>query len=343
MTRLKSASVLLLSSLTILLSLLALAQIDFQFLLFMRSVHIPVLERIGNVGNWLGGGETLIFLSVALFLIGYLWKNDTWRLAGIDGVVAHAIAGIAVQIPKHVIGRPRPRWTHQQAFEFGPSFQVGLDAFPSGHAAASFAVAAVLARYFPRGAWLWYGVALFVAMSRVIRGSHFLTDALAGAILGFIVGYVWVRPLKEWKESLLQAFPRCLPLVIIVFSMVWVACHKPDIDSVGIIMQWTGVVVCLIGIGLRITLRVKSEAAMKPPPSSFVLGTASIGFGLVMVAQSFLVAGLAVLAFLAWWLTYEEKEERVRPSRLVHESIQACMVLALMLTLREIQGLVPLL
>jgi len=311
--------------------------------LFMRSVHIPVLERIGNVGNWLGGGETLIVLCVALFLIGYLWKNETWRLAGFDGVVAHAIAGIAVQIPKHVIGRPRPRWTHQQAFEFGPSFQGGLDAFPSGHAAASFAVAAVLARYFPRGAWVWYGMALFVAMSRVIRGSHFLTDALAGATLGFIVGYVWVRPLKEWKESLLQALPRCLPLVIVVFSIVWVASHKPDIGSVGMIMQWTGVMLCLNGIGMRLFLTVKGPSKLKMLPSSLEIATVSIAFGLGMMSQSFFVVGLAVLAFLAWWLVHEEQEGWGGPSRLLNEIFHTCIVLVLMWTFHEIPGLIPLL
>ena len=341
MTRLKSASVVFLSSLTILIPLLALAQIDFQMVLFLRSVHIPVLERIGNVGNWLGGGETLIILCVALFLIGYVWKSETWRLAGLDGVVAHAIAGITVQIPKHVIGRPRPRWTHQQAFEYGPSFQGGFDAFPSGHAAASFAVAAVLARYFPRGAWVWYGAALFVAMSRVIRGSHFLTDALAGATLGFIVGYVWVRPLKEWRESLLQALSRCLPLVIVAFSIVWVACSKPVHDSAYIFMQWIGMMWCLIGVILRLNWSWSRPSVAGPVPRFFFWAPVTIGLGLAMVSQSVLIIGLVTIALLTWWLARQD-EEWWEGFPKTKEVLAAGVILGLMLTLREIQGLVPL-
>ena len=341
MTRLKSASVVLLSSLTLLIALLAFAQIDFQMVLFMRSVRIPLLEQVGNVGNMLGHGETLILLGVVLFLIGYVWKKETWRFAGIDGVVAHVIAGIAVQIPKHLIGRPRPRWSHQEAFDYGPSFQGGLDAFPSGHAAASFAVAAVMARYFPKGAWLWYGVALFVAMSRVIRGSHFLTDALAGATMGFFIGYVWARPLKVWRVSLLQALPRCLPLVIVVFSIIWVASHKPDNGSLSMIMQWTGVVCCILGFGFRVYSSVKGYSALKPLPS-FALGSTSVGIGFAMVSQSVFIAGLIALALLAWWLVYDEAQEGKGPLNTSDEIILAGIVIGVVFTLREIQGLVPL-
>ena len=340
-TRLKSASVVFLSGLTILIALLSLAQIDFQMVLFMRSLRIPVLEQIGNVGNWLGHGETLIILCVVLFLIGYVWKNEAWRLAGIDGVVAHAVAGIAVQIPKHLIGRPRPRWSHQEAFEFGPSFQSGLDAFPSGHAAASFAVAAVLTRYFPRGTWLWYGMAVFVAMSRVIRGSHFLTDALAGATLGFLIGYVWARPLKEWKASLRRAFPRCLPLVVVAFTVIWVACHQADPGHVGSILQVAGIGVCLIGIGMRIYCRVKHVEMMSSDTLSF-LGTACVGLGFAMVSQSFLVAGLVALAVLTWWVDYEEAREWWRPGLIAKECVLSGALLGMIVVLRVIQGLLPL-
>jgi len=336
--------VVLLSILTIFLALLAFAQIDFQMVLFLRSLQIPVLEHIGNVGNWLGHGETLIIFSVGVFLIGYLWKKETWRLAGLDGLMAHAIAGIVVQIPKHLIGRPRPRWAHQDAFEFGPSFQGGLDAFPSGHSAASFAVAAVMARYYPRGTWLWYGAAFFVAVSRVVRGSHFLTDALAGATLGFLVGYVCARPFKNWKASLLQAFPRCLPLLVVSFSLVWVACQKPDPSSVGPILQGMGFLVCLIGIGLRVFVSLEDGTGRKLPLSTLiVLGNTGMLLGVVMVSQSMLILSVVVLGASAWWINHEEAEAWKRPSRVGVEMFHSGIVLTLLLILHQIQGFVPLL
>ena len=139
-SRLKPLAIIFLSCVIFSLSLFSLSQLDYQAILFVRSLHNPIIAQLGNIGNRLGHGGTLILVSIALFLVGYVWKKDIFRQVGIDTFVAHMAAGIAVQIPKHVIGRPRPRWTHQNAFEYGPTFQSGLDTFPSGHTTASFAV-----------------------------------------------------------------------------------------------------------------------------------------------------------------------------------------------------------
>ena len=223
MSRYKALIVLLLSCTVYAVCLYQLAQVDFQTILVIRSLHSSFMEGLGTLGNRLGDGLTLIVLCVGLWGVGAIWKNKAYQRSGIDGVVAHAMAGIAVQILKHLIGRPRPRFTHQQAFDYGPSWQTGLDAFPSGHAAASMAVAAVLARYFPKGAWMWYGAAFFVGVSRVIRGSHFPTDVLGGALLGFLIGYVWARPLREWRVNLVQAVLQTLPFVVVASLLVIIA------------------------------------------------------------------------------------------------------------------------
>lgn len=223
MSRYKALIVLLLSCMVYVVCLYQLAQADFQAILVIRSLHVPFLERLGTFGNQLGHGLTLIVVCAGLWGVGAIRKNTACQRSGIDGVVAHAMAGIAVQILKHLIGRPRPRFTHQHAFDYGPSWQTGLDAFPSGHAAASLAVAAVLARYFPKGAWVWYGAAFFVGVSRVVRGSHFPTDVLGGALLGFLIGYVWARPLREWRANLVQAVLQTFPFVVVASLLVIVA------------------------------------------------------------------------------------------------------------------------
>jgi len=223
MSRCKALIGPLLSCVVYVVCLYQLAQADFQAILILRSLHDPFLERLGTLGNQLGHGLTLIVLCAGLWGVGAIRKNKAYQRSGIDGIVAHAVAGIAVQMLKHLIGRPRPRFTHQQAFDYGPSWQTGLDAFPSGHAAASLAVAAVLARYFPKGAWLWYGAAFFVGVSRVVRGSHFPTDVLGGALLGFLIGYVWARPLRAWRVNLVQAVRQTLPFVVGASLLIIVA------------------------------------------------------------------------------------------------------------------------
>lgn len=89
---------------------------------------------------------------------------------------------------KALIGRARP----PAEFQLG---QVSGDSFPSGHAAGAAVVAVLVsllcARWWARAAvWIW---AVAVMVSRLYLGVHWLSDVLAGAVLGAVVGVVcWV-------------------------------------------------------------------------------------------------------------------------------------------------------
>jgi membrane-associated phospholipid phosphatase len=93
---------------------------------------------------------------------------------------------------KAAIGRPRP-------FVLFPEPEpliVGVlgDSFPSGHAATSFAGAALLARVLP-GRWpVLFVLAAGIAFSRVYVGVHYPVDVVGGAILGTLVA-IALRPL----------------------------------------------------------------------------------------------------------------------------------------------------
>lgn len=86
-----------------------------------------------------------------------------------------------------IVHRPRPQGVEM---DHAPP----TSSFPSGHTAASVAlwgtIAILVARYGARVVWgrialaLAIAVPLIVAASRLYRGMHFLTDVLAGAVLG---------------------------------------------------------------------------------------------------------------------------------------------------------------
>jgi membrane-associated phospholipid phosphatase len=66
--------------------------------------------------------------------------------------------------------------------------------FPSGHASNAFTLAAVAERHYGWKAGLpAYTLASLVAVSRLHRNKHYLSDVLAGATLGYIVGRTVVR------------------------------------------------------------------------------------------------------------------------------------------------------
>ncbi len=66
-------------------------------------------------------------------------------------------------------------------------------AFPSGHASAAFATAAVLERHLGyRGALPTFALAAYVATSRLHDNRHFLSDVLFGGALGIASGWTVV-------------------------------------------------------------------------------------------------------------------------------------------------------
>lgn len=341
MSRFKALSVVFLSGGVVLLCLYQLSQLDFPTILLVRSLQEPFVERLGNVGSLLGDGLTLVILCVGLGGFGYLWKKKTWQRAGIDGLVAHALAGMATQILKHLIGRPRPRFTHQDAFQYGPSWQEGLEAFPSGHAAASFAVATVLTRYFPGWRGLWYGCALFVGVARVVRGSHFPTDVLGGAVLGFLVGYVWARALKEWRVNSVQALRQTLPFVIGGCALFWIAFSHPGPSDVASGLFWTGLLLFVLGLGARWRMAWKRSGDVPLSVSQTLFANIVIALGMAISTQTLWVVVVTFLACVAWWLNEQSYPKRGETVRWLHETWLTSALVVMMVTLHGLHGVVP--
>lgn len=79
--------------------------------------------------------------------------------------------------------------------------------FPSGHAARAFLIAVVGAALGPT----WLGILLWiwapsVALARVAMGVHYVSDILAGAILGIFVAIIGLQiyePLFRWLTTLI--------------------------------------------------------------------------------------------------------------------------------------------
>lgn len=75
-------------------------------------------------------------------------------------------------------------------------------AFPSGHATGSFSVIPTLFKNYGKIKYLFFILAILVSFSRVYVGVHSLTDVLVGALIGFLIGKLFVY--LEEKHNLFK-------------------------------------------------------------------------------------------------------------------------------------------
>ena len=242
------------------ISLFGLARFDLPITKYVRSVTIhlpwdqltiPWMAFTSNLGDWIGQGWRLVFLSLFLLAIAWAFEKPYIRSVAIQTLIAHGIAALLANVLKHVIGRPRPKFVHAGDWEMSFSLVSGLDSFPSGHSTASFAVATVLAKRFPLAGPLCLAVALFVGISRVLRGSHFATDVMGGAIIGILSGFVALAPLRQWRTSLQEGLHYAAIAAASMLGVLWTLSHRMDDGMTGFVFVAVGVIVVAGGLWAR--------------------------------------------------------------------------------------------
>ncbi len=280
-----------------------LSQLDMPTLQIVRTFTHPVIDHIGNAGNRLGDGLILVLISLGIGAVGFALSRPSWKSAGLHTLLAHGVAGLFTQTLKHTIGRPRPRLMHGQDWKMAPSVESGFDSFPSGHTTASFAVATVLAHYFPKGKMVWFGLAAFIGICRVIKGSHFPTDVLGGLLLGIVTGLAIVHRPHKWKDVLLQTLAHGLPWLVTAFGLVWILVPHPGIELEPSLSLFLGMIAIVVGLGLRLWwIRELSKGGtssqrLSPPQWPRLL----VGLGLATTTGSAVILGASLLAGIVWW------------------------------------------
>ena len=153
-------------------------------------------SRTSDKDRWSGTwGELGTVYSVAVLGAAgaYGWIADDERGVNvmIDGLESTVIAsGILCPLLKYTVGRARPNETAQDSDVFAPFS--GAASFPSGHTTQAFTIASVLAFSFddqPVVGGLAFATAAGVGLSRINNDAHYVSDVVAGAILGTWVGY----------------------------------------------------------------------------------------------------------------------------------------------------------
>ena len=162
-------------------------------------------------------------------------KERARRLALACGFVFLSVAssGLLVNGLKFLFGRARFNalmLRGEYGFYF---FQAGYDfsSFPSGHANTAMALAFALGYLWPRWRAVLLLAGFMLALSRVVVTAHYLSDALAGGLLGW-----WTT--QWWRLWFQRRYGLFAPTAAVAAEPAAVQCVSPEEGGVASTSNW---------------------------------------------------------------------------------------------------------
>lgn len=191
---------------------IALAHLGDRFAL--THLHAPdaqnedwarMLRIAGYVPTWLVIATAFALIDGARPRASFTFPvRDRWSRAA-TLLLSAVLAGLLAELTKALVRRERPD-VETLAYSFRPYWQdpwstSGLG-MPSGHTAVAFGAAAMLCRLHP-GAWpVWLAIATGCGVTRILARAHYLSDVVAGAIVGLAAGaIIWSLHLRVLRRS----------------------------------------------------------------------------------------------------------------------------------------------
>jgi membrane-associated phospholipid phosphatase len=158
-----------------------------DFILTIKNVYAA---DAFDFGRWYGNGALTLYLFIALYFGGLIFKQYKVRVTGLLVGEAYIYSGIVTLIFKSLFGRWRPYTNHGDfAFTGWNLDNNDMFSFLSGHAAVAFALSAALASS-TKNIYLksfYYLLAVITCLSRIYHNQHWPSDVVAGAINALLI------------------------------------------------------------------------------------------------------------------------------------------------------------
>lgn len=166
--------------------------------IFIAINHLPHTGASDKLALFFSGVGAAGFVWIGIGLFLFLKEEKKNHRFFIPILAALGSCWFFVEVVlKFLVARPRPG-VFDSAIVVGSA---GGFSFPSSHAATSWAMAMILARYEPRLTWIFYLLASVISFTRIYLGVHFPLDVLVGSFIGWGIGMVVLAVSGENKQA----------------------------------------------------------------------------------------------------------------------------------------------
>lgn len=192
----------------------ALHQLELTWILFLQSLGGWVAAP-SRLISMLGQEEFFMLVMPALY-----WSLD----AGLGfrvGLMLLLSNGVNM-IAKAAFHSPRPYWIDARVKGYAAESSFGL---PSNHAQCATSIWGLIAAK-DRETWLriiLVVVIFLIGLSRIFLGVHFISDVVAGWLIGGVLVWIFVkveRPIVDWLRSLSLAQMAALAVISTILLVV---------------------------------------------------------------------------------------------------------------------------
>jgi membrane-associated phospholipid phosphatase len=175
-----------------------------------RFYSDKILVWAPRISDWL---TYLVIVAIIGVVASWIWRPGGAIRTLLVAIALNLVATNAIKSGlKCVFGRTWPEtWTDHNpsliadgVYGFHPfHFSNAYQSFPSGHAAAAFALISILWLSYPRWRWIYAIAGGIACFALVGLNFHFVSDVIAGAMLGSTTGFY-----ATWLFGLLP--PACI-------------------------------------------------------------------------------------------------------------------------------------
>jgi undecaprenyl-diphosphatase len=270
---------------------------DLSFSLWLQSFQNPILMAPMIVITFFGNAT--FWFCIASLMVWAGRPKEAFHVMNLT-VFSSAIVGAL----KGTFARPRPGLPIQQIFSDG----FNTSSFPSGHSSLIGAMTAFFSNFYKTNFFRsgFVILAVLVALSRVYLGMHYLSDVIAGLILGIILGNIYYEAMNKYKKTFQLNTKKDQTGIVLILLLTVIAV---------LFIEQIGIIAAVLGFYAGLFLYDESHENMKKLKGIELVKVwigGAVGWAVILAANISMTGsweGFGILSFILYfiagfWATY---------------------------------------